>query len=219
VTDELQQARLGAMLGTAVADAGIAAWETKYLPFPTSTLWRPNNAIQDCNGWNALFTTCDPSWTSVIATPPHPDYVAGHPTFSEAAATVLDDFFGTDDIPFCSASLPYINAGAAVPPITLCYDSFLAAAADASISRIYGGIHTTYAVFNAQTLGVEIADNLIANNFTPVAEPSSFALLSVGLTGLLAMRRRLTSVRGEPKVAWHGSPAVALLRIMITAGD
>ena len=127
VTDELQQARLGAMLGTAEADAGIAAWETKYLPFPTGTLWRPNAAIQDCNSWNALFTTCDPAWTSLIATPPHPDYVAGHPTFSQAAATVLDDFFDTDDISFCSTSLPYTNAGAAVPPITLCYDSFLAA--------------------------------------------------------------------------------------------
>jgi hypothetical protein len=124
VTDELQQARLGAMLGTAVADAGIAAWETKYLPFPTGTLWRSNNAIQDCNGWNALFTTCDPTWTSSIATPPHPDYVAGHPTFSQAAATVL-------------AGHPHVG------------------------------------------------------------EPSSIALLGVGLAGLLTVRRRLTSVRGE----------------------
>jgi hypothetical protein len=152
----------------------------------------------------------------LIATPPHPDYVAGHPTFSQAAATVLDDFFGTDDISFCSTSLPYTNAGAAVPPITLCYDSFLAASSDATISRIYGGIHTTYAVFNAQTLGAEIADNLIANNFTPVGEPPSFALLSLGLAGLLAVRRRLISVRGEPKVARH--PAVTPLRVMITMG-
>jgi len=190
VTDELQQARLGAMLGTAEADSGIAAWETKYLPFPTGTLWRPGNAIQDCNSWNASFTTCDPSWTSLIATPPHPDYVAGHPTFSQAAAAVLDDFFDADNISFCSTSLPYINAGAAVPPITLCYDSFLAASSDATISRIYGGIHTTYAVFNAQTLGAEIADNLIANNYTAIGEPSSFALLSIGLAGLLAGRCR-----------------------------
>ena len=77
------------------------------------------------------------------------DHVAGHPTFSQAAATVLDDFFGTDDISFCSTSLPYNNAGAEVPPITLCYDSFLAASSDATISRIYGGIHTTYAVFRS----------------------------------------------------------------------
>ena len=52
-------------------------------------------------------------------------------------------------------------------------------------------VHTTYAVLNAQTLGAEIADNLIANNFTPVGEPSSFALLGLELAGLLAGRPRL----------------------------
>ena len=87
-------------------------------------------------------------------------------------------------------TIPEGGAGVAVPPITLCYDSFLAASSDATISRIYGGIHTTYAVFNAQTLGAEIADNLIANNFTAIGEPSSFALLSIGLAGLLAGRCR-----------------------------
>jgi hypothetical protein len=191
VTDELQEARLGAMIGTAEADAGIAAWYTKYLPFPTGTLWRPINAIQDCDIWNDSFTTCDPHWDSVIATPPHPDYLAGHPTFSTAAATVLDAFFGTDNIPFCSTSLEYLNAGVTVEPIRLCYDGFLAAAEDATISRIYGGIHTTFSVFNGVTLGAEIADQLVANDFTLiVAEPSSFAVLGVGLAGLLHWRKR-----------------------------
>src|SRR6185437_6933013 len=137
VTNELQEARLGAMLGTAEADAAIAAWQTKYLPFPAGTLWRPITAIQDCDNWNSAFTTCDPGWTSLIATPPHPDYLAGHPTFSTAAATVLDAFFGTDNLPFCSTSVPYSNGGTPVGPITLCYDSFLAAAQDATDSRIY----------------------------------------------------------------------------------
>jgi hypothetical protein len=190
VTNELQQARLGAMIGTAEADAAIAAWETKYLTFPTGTLWRPINAIQDCNNWNDAFTTCYPGWDSVIATPPHPDYLAGHPTFSTAAATVLDAFFGTDNIPFCSTSLPYDNGGHSIASITLCYDSFLAAAQDATISRLYGGIHTTYAVFNGVTLGAEIADQLIANDFTPIAEPPSFAILGAGLAGLLRWRKR-----------------------------
>ena len=39
-------------------------------------------------------------WSSLISTPPHPDYVAGHPAFSGAAATVLASFFGTDNIAF-----------------------------------------------------------------------------------------------------------------------
>ncbi len=211
VTSELQQARLGAMIGTAEADSGIATWETKYLPYPDGTLWRPITAIQDCDNWNSAFATCDPTWTSVIATPPHPDYLAGHPTFSTAAATVLDGFFGTDDIPFCSTSLQYLNSGAVVPPTTLCYDSFQGAAQDATDSRIYGGIHTTFAVNNGQALGADIGDNILQNFFTqtrhgsgyavaadspidsyiaPIPEPGSLAIMAVALGGLWNRRRR-----------------------------
>jgi hypothetical protein len=197
VTNELQEARLSAMVGMADADAAIAVWQTKY----TDNLWRPNTAINDitsanptgttCAGgaaWNASFTTCVVGWKSLIATPPHPDYLAGHPTFSSAAATVLDDFFGTDNIPFCSTSDAYNNGVIPVSAMTLCYNSFSGAAQDATDSRIYGGIHTSYAVNNGYELGIQIADNLIANNFT-IPEPGSFGLLGIGLAGLWRLRR------------------------------
>ena len=44
------------------------------------------------------------TWSSLIATPPFPDYVSGHSTFSGAAATVLALFYGTDDIAFNTGS-------------------------------------------------------------------------------------------------------------------
>ena len=112
----LQSAQLTALEGEAMNDAGIAAWDVKY----QDNLWRPVTAISDCGPggtsagtvtWNANFTTCDTSWTSLIATPPHPDYIAGHPAFSGAAATVLADFFGTDNISFTSSSDYYCNSG------------------------------------------------------------------------------------------------------------
>jgi hypothetical protein len=109
----LQSARLSALLGNAETDAGIASWGIKY----EDNLWRPVTGIRDCgssgNGvtWNN--PSCDPAWSSLIATPPHPDYVAGHPAFSGAAATVLADFFGTDDISFSSTSNYYCNGGKA----------------------------------------------------------------------------------------------------------
>jgi hypothetical protein len=105
----LQTARATALAALAMNDAGIATWEVKY----QTNAWRPNTAIQDCGGWNANFTTCDPGWTSLIATPPHPDYIAGHPAFSGAAATALADAIGTDNIAFSSASNAYCNTGAA----------------------------------------------------------------------------------------------------------
>jgi hypothetical protein len=107
----LQSAQLTALLGESMNDAGIAAWGVKY----TYNLWRPITAITtNCNAngtvsWSSAFTTCDSSWSSLIATPPHPDYIAGHPAFSGAAATVLADFFGTDNVTFASTSDYYCN--------------------------------------------------------------------------------------------------------------
>jgi hypothetical protein len=50
----------------------------------------------------------------LIATPPHPDYIAGHPAFSGAAATALVAAIGTDAVTFTSTSNSYCNAGAAI---------------------------------------------------------------------------------------------------------
>ena len=110
----LQSAQLTALVGESMNDAGIAAWAQKY----NTNLWRPVTAIRKCDTggtaagtvtWSSNFTTCDTAWTSLIATPPHPDYIAGHPAFSGAAATVLADFFGTDNISFASTSGYYCN--------------------------------------------------------------------------------------------------------------
>jgi hypothetical protein len=106
--DLLQHAREDALMGQALSDADSATWAVKY----KYNLWRPVTAIHDCNDWNPYFTACDSTWSSLINTPPHPDYVAGHPAFSGAAATVLAAFFGTDDITFSSTSDAYCNSGA-----------------------------------------------------------------------------------------------------------
>ncbi|MSP01103.1 MAG: hypothetical protein EXR07_08665 [Acetobacteraceae bacterium] len=108
----LQASRLGALVGQAMDDAGIAAWGSKYV----YNLWRPATAIQNCAtdtaggtvAWNAGFTSCDTSWTSLIGIPPHPDYLAGHPAFTGAAVTVLNNFLG-DNIAFSSTSDAYCN--------------------------------------------------------------------------------------------------------------
>ena len=104
----LAHSQLDALVGAAMSDAGAAAWDVKY----AINRWRPITAIRDCANWNPNFTTCDTTWNSLIATPPHPDYIAGHPAFSGAAATVLDNFFQTDAIAFTVSSQAYCNGGA-----------------------------------------------------------------------------------------------------------
>jgi hypothetical protein len=163
---ELQQARLTALLGIAEADAGIGAWDVKY----KAILWRPITAIHDCSKWNAFFTTCDPAWASLIATPPHPDYVAGHPAFSGAGATVLAAFFDTDNIAFMSTSDTYCNFGTPVPDtngnVTGCKD------AKENVVTQCNDIPTGGTLFNDSPL------------ICPITEPfSSFSEASSGPSG------------------------------------
>lgn len=120
----LQHAQVDALVGAAMSDAGAAAWQVKFNGNGdgfNGNLWRPITAIQDCANWNATFTAanaCDPTWSSLIATPPHPDYLAGHPAFSGAAAAVLDNFFQTDNVPVAVADQAYCNGGTATRDAT-----------------------------------------------------------------------------------------------------
>jgi hypothetical protein len=105
--DLLDTARVTATAGLALHAAGIGAWAIKY----EDVAWRPMTAVRDCAAWNPNFTSCDTSWSSLIALPPHPDYVAGHPAFSGAAATALAAVLDNDSVMFTSTSNTYCNAG------------------------------------------------------------------------------------------------------------
>ena len=111
----LQSARLTALLGESMNDAGIAAWGDKYI----YNLWRPVTAIQDCGPggtasgtvtWSADFTTCDTSW-SITDRDPAASRITWPATRRSAGRRrrVLADFFGTDDISFASTSNYYCN--------------------------------------------------------------------------------------------------------------
>ncbi len=69
----------------------------------------------------------------LLTTPPFPEYVSGHSTFSGAAAAVLTSVFGS--------SYTFTTSSVGLPGVTRSYSSFEQAAADAGESRIDGGIH------------------------------------------------------------------------------
>ncbi len=125
-----ENARLFALVSLAVADAAIVAWETKY----TYDLWRPITAIREADTDGNASTVADAGWLPFINTPPFPEYTSGHSTFSRSSATVLAAYFGTDAVPFTTGS-------DALPGVTRSYPRFSAAADEAGVSRIFGGIH------------------------------------------------------------------------------
>ncbi len=109
-------------LSYALCDAGIAAWQAKYL----HQTWRPITAIREKGD--------DANWTPLLGTPPFPGYVSGHSTFSSAAATVLGLLLPLEN-------KPLIVTSPDLPGVVRKYASYKEAALEAGKSRIYGGIH------------------------------------------------------------------------------
>lgn len=122
-----------AKTGLAVSNAFITCWKLKY----TYNVLRPITYIRQ---------VIDPTWTPIIATPPFPEYVSGHSTQSAAAAAVLEDYYGLN---YAFTDHTKDTYGMAARSFT----SINAAAEEASISRLYGGIHYRYGLKNGLELG------------------------------------------------------------------
>jgi hypothetical protein len=142
-----QNARLFALLNIAMADAAICAWDAKYF-FHN---WRPVTAIRNGESDGNASTAGDPEWTSFIGTPAFPDYVSGHSTFSGAASTVLRMFYGSDDVAFATTS-------DFLPGVIRHFTSFSAAASEAAVSRLYGGIHFRFSNDDGLAGGIEVGE-------------------------------------------------------------
>lgn len=119
--DPVKTARSYALTAIALYDGFIACWDEKY----RSNVVRPVTVI---NEW------IDPRWTPYLQTPPFPEYTSGHSTITAAAATVLEELYGTNFAFQDTSDLRYIG-------MQRHFDSFRQASDEASISRVYGGIH------------------------------------------------------------------------------
>lgn len=176
--DIAENARMFAMLNVAAADSAISCWDNKY----AYDMWRPITAIRKADQDGNDATTADATWTSLIPTPPFPTYTSGHSTFSGAAATILADFFGTDDISFTTSSEGFIEPDRS-------FTSFSQAADEAAMSRLYGGIHFSFDNQDGLDAGVALGNYVVTNYFTAVPEPSSSLLMVLGLLGIRRLKR------------------------------
>jgi len=160
----LERARTMALLNLALADAGIAAWDTKY----TYDFWRPIDAIQRAAVDGNDATASDLTWQPLLSTPPHPTYTSGHSTFSGAGATVLIGIFG-DNVSFATQMDSPSGLTAQVPAavVTRHFASLSQAAEEAGISRIYGGIHFSFdnvaGLASGASIGNEVLNRWLTN--------------------------------------------------------
>lgn len=123
--DNLEVATLNyAKLGMAVMDAFINCWKVKY----DYNLLRPITYIRD---------QMNPTWNSLISTPPFPEYASGHSTQSGAFAAVMNGIYGPT-YAFTDHTHGSSFGG------SRSFISFDEAADEAAVSRLYGGIHYTF---------------------------------------------------------------------------
>lgn len=129
------------IVAATLMDAFISCWEEKY----RSSRIRPETVIN---------RYIDPQWTPLLQTPPFPEYTSGHSVISTAVAETLtyllgDNFSFTDNTEVIF-DLPVRN-----------FKSFRQAAAEAAISRLYGGIHYRDAIVNGEEQGKRIGEFVI----------------------------------------------------------
>jgi membrane-associated phospholipid phosphatase len=104
--------------------------------------------------WDAKFyywlqrpVSADSSLRTVFPTPPFPSYPSGHSTISSAAAEVFADLF---------------------PDVAKTYRD---KAVEASVSRVYAGVHYRFDVETGDSLGIRIGKAVAARARTDAAQP------------------------------------------------
>jgi hypothetical protein len=164
-----QDVKLFFALGNAVMDASIAAWYCKYLP--SDNFVRPITAIreryynQQVTSWlgpgngfgHILGQNWQPYQALDVVTPPFPEYVSGHSTFSAAGRTILGFFYGTDNF---NAKVTIPAGSSKIEPgitpaknVVLSWKTLTAAADEAGWSRRWGGIHFESGDLDGRGLG------------------------------------------------------------------
>ena len=153
-----QNARLFALLNLTIADDVIAFYDAKY----TYNFWRPVTAIReaatDCNPK----TLPDPNWLPEVGnTTPDPAYPGAHAVISASGASVLISFFRENHFDFTVTS-------EVLPGVDRSFTSFSSAAEEATLSRIFAGVHFRSDLTAGQHLGRQIADFVLDNFLTSV---------------------------------------------------
>ena len=137
----LETIKIHCLVSLAIADAFIICWNEKY----KSNRIRPITAIQ---------RLIDKKWQPILQTPPFPEYISGHSTISTTASNILTYLLGAD---FSFDDNTELEFGLPMRS----FKSFKEAAAEASISRLYGGIHFRDAINEGVTIGNRISKKII----------------------------------------------------------
>jgi hypothetical protein len=153
----IETARAFALFNMAGFDAGVVFFRLKY----HHALWRPFQAINFADESNPAIVA-DPTWTSRLGTPPHPEYISAHVTLFATLLRVASRLAGDSGAVDLVAA-----ASAAYPGGTKSFES-LAAISDATVNaRVDVGYHFRETGEISQIVGREIADAIVDGALQP----------------------------------------------------
>jgi hypothetical protein len=155
--DVIENARLFALVAMATADAYIAVFDAKY----TYNFWRPVTAIRNGDRQDNGAIERDAAWESFIPTPMHPEYPCAHCISAQAAATVLETYFG-DAIP--TVGLTSTTA----PGVTRSYIKLSEYVAEVINARVYDGVHYRASGEVGAAMGRKIGQYTVENYLKPI---------------------------------------------------
>jgi len=162
-----QDVKMFFILGNALMDAGIAAWDVKRYTDSVRpvTVIRALMANHQVRAWGGpglgvKVINCK-DFRSYLPTPPFGSFVSGHSAFSAAAAEILKRFSGSDNFAGSFVAEPgssLIEVGLTPSsPVTLSWSTFSAASEQAGMSRRFGGIHFESDDLAGRALGRAVA--------------------------------------------------------------
>jgi hypothetical protein len=150
-------ARVLALLGITMHDALLTSFTGKFV----YGLWRPTTAIRSADRDGNPATDPDPTFVSLIPTPPYPSYPGNMACLGSSSAAVYSVLWG-ETPPF---SVTWTGAGQA--DVTRSYTGFRQLAEEEANSRIYAGIH--YDFDHTASFGVctAVGDYVVTNVLRP----------------------------------------------------
>ena len=169
--------RMLALVNTAMADAAIAAWDSKWY----YQYWRPVTAIRSPDQGGNTKVKPDPTWYPLGAqatntrgpnfTPPFPAYVSGHATIGGALFEILRHYYpDATAFTFVSDEWNGVNTndlGRVRPLMPMTYQTFTDAEYANAESRIYLGVHWQFDADQGIALGHKVGDWTWDHAFRP----------------------------------------------------